>query len=379
MNMKSEDYTGGNRPEAPNNSGITLPMTILMTIFIAVLSTMSLFASGLLSMIFILPHILAASALAYLALKLGKTKKIIVWTAISAALSYTLGCAACALLSGSMPSAVTDSQSTDGAVSMFVYALYSLIYILPALVLFVAVRFKSARSSTVAAVTAAFTAITLVIAAASLYSAYGTLAPDNLSAALSEDFETALEPLKEALLELEIETQNGTVSLYTEESVTELINSIMILLPAAGICILSVIAYITTSVFAFTVKLGGAEDMLPSRPWKFTMSIVSACVFVAAYLCGIFFASSKTTVIWAAAQNITLILTPGFALIGFRTAFGRKTVRHMKALVLPTLLLISLFIVPAIFVYLLTLVGLIEVFKAYFYEKHFNKTGGTAE
>ena len=79
-----------------------------------------------------------------------------------------------------------------------------------------------------------------------------------------------------------------------------------------------------------------ALRMLPRLPRVFTTplpSAVSAIVFILAFLTALF-AGSATTLAGAVAENLALMLTPVFVLIGFAALFGHGAQRSCLSVLL---------------------------------------------
>lgn len=115
---------------------------------------------------------------------------------------------------------------------------------------------------------------------------------------------------------------------FTEDIIDTLIGYVLVLSPSMAVCLLLFMAYLTASFYIMLCRLFRLEEkLLPSFPWRFEMSFVSAYIFIAAYAVSLLFSSGKTTAISLTAENIIIILTPGFALIGLKRAIDRIKTR----------------------------------------------------
>ncbi|MHB1150969.1 MAG: DUF2232 domain-containing protein [Eubacteriales bacterium] len=116
---------------------------------------------------------------------------------------------------------------------------------------------------------------------------------------------------------------------FSNDIIETLIGYVLVLSPSMVVCLLLFTAYLTTAFYIMLCRLFRLEEkLLPSFPWQFEMSFVSACVFIAAYAVSLLFSSGKTTAISLTAENIIIILTPGFALIGLNRATNRIKSRN---------------------------------------------------
>jgi len=370
MNSNSEkpDYSEYDR-RTPENSEISLPGAVLMTFLIALITVIPFLASNIISILFLVPQIIASATLAFLLTRLKKPGRAVIWTAVSALLSYAFSCFGCtAVIRFSLPSFMR-AEAVESSGLIFIYALFSLMYIVPGVVLFIAVKHKASRASATVSLTAALTAVTLIILLVTAVNEFGTLSLGVIKDGLFAMINTELEPLKQGLLELKVATENGEVHLYTEESVNALINSIILLLPSAAVVMLTVIAYLITVSFSYNVRMGGISYVLPS-PWQLNMSIVSAYIFVITFFLGfVSGAQNYVSPVWLVSQILYCLLLPGFTLVGFRTAFKRKPGADKKSYILPTLIILSFFIIPMFSVYFISAVGTANVFITHYREK----------
>lgn len=114
----------------------------------------------------------------------------------------------------------------------------------------------------------------------------------------------------------------------TEDIITTLIGYMLVLSPSMIICLLLFTAYLTTAFYITLCRLFRLEErLLPSFPWQIEMSIMSACVFIASYAVTMLFTAGNATPLSLTADNIIIILTPGFALIGVKRAVSRVKTR----------------------------------------------------
>ncbi len=111
---------------------------------------------------------------------------------------------------------------------------------------------------------------------------------------------------------------------FSKDIIETLIGYVLVLSPSMAVCLLLFTAYLTTAFYIMLCRLFRLEEkLLPSFPWQLEMSFVSACVFIAAYAVTLLFSSGKTTAISLTAENVIIILTPGFALIGVKRVTDR--------------------------------------------------------
>lgn len=104
---------------------------------------------------------------------------------------------------------------------------------------------------------------------------------------------------------------------FSEEIIDTMIGYMLVLSPSLAVCLLFFTAYLTTAFYGMLCGLFRLQEkLLPVYPWTFEMSVVSACVFLTAYAVTLILSSGKTTVVSLTAENIIIMLTPGFALLG---------------------------------------------------------------
>lgn len=149
----------------------------------------------------------------------------------------------------------------------------------------------------------------------------------------------------------------------TEDIVTTLIGYMLVLSPSMIICLLLFTAFLTTAFYTILCRLFRLEErLLPSSPWRFEMSIMSACVFIAAYAVTMLFSAGSATALSLTAENIIIILTPGFALIGAKRAVNRIKAKSggFVTVIVVFITFLLLFINITAFFISVSLLGVIE-------------------
>ena len=162
----------------------------------------------------------------------------------------------------------------------------------------------------------------------------------------------------------EFETLFAEILGADEQTVADIINNLILLSPGILICIFEITAYLAVGVYSFTCRIFRLDRiLLPSYPWKFKMSSVSAYVFCICYLVSVLFGTDRafSPVIFTA-ENIIQILTPGFILVGAARSVQRvKTKRGGTLSVIVIVAAFALmFINPFSFFVAVSFIGVIE-------------------
>ena len=131
----------------------------------------------------------------------------------------------------------------------------------------------------------------------------------------------------------ELYPEMGLTAIFTPTMLHNMIALAINLSPGIFAIFAIVAAYLVWRILcALLVALG----MLPRLPRVFVtpmMSVVSAVLFILAFLVALF-ANSAYTLVGAVAENCALVLTPGFSLIGFGSLLGRHTQRSCLSVLL---------------------------------------------
>ncbi len=133
---------------------------------------------------------------------------------------------------------------------------------------------------------------------------------------------------------------------FTEDITEKLIGYMLVLFPSMAVCLLLFSAYLTVTFYILLCRLFRLEEkLLPSFPWPFEMSFISAVVFIVSYAAALFFNGGKTTPLTLTAENIIIILTPGFTLAGVKRAADmiRARKRNLTAGILAAVAFLLLF------------------------------------
>lgn len=150
---------------------------------------------------------------------------------------------------------------------------------------------------------------------------------------------------------------------FSEENKNSLVGMLMAVSPSLAVYQLMFTAYFTTVFYSALCRMFRLEDkLLPVPPWQFSMSWVSACVFMAAYIISVLFSTGRVSPLSLTAENIIIILTPGFAVVGAGRAVLRVKERNGNFItaVLAVAAFALLFINLQMFLSLISFFGVIE-------------------
>ena len=165
-----------------------------------------------------------------------------------------------------------------------------------------------------------------------------TLLANGMSLNVIDRLPALMDTLEEAVLE----TAKETAALYPEIDVSEVLSPTAVhnmlaltvnLSPGIFVALCLVVAYF---IWRTLCTLLVALRMLPRLPRVFTTPLpgaVSAIVFILAFLTALF-CGSATTLAGAVAENLALMLTPVFVLIGFAALFGHGAQRSCLSVLL---------------------------------------------
>ena len=293
---------------------------------------------------------------------------------------------------------VVGGESVSEAIRHALGAVYPTAFAFP---VWATVRRGYGRSVSIGMSAALGTMLWLIIAALDVYALTGTLDAESVRVFIDECFE----PMRDTLSGLKLQTFSGGQALLSESDIESLIVNVKMLLPGTIISVMVVSAYLVTvgvRIVANTFELSGmlpvtrclvirrrpiqpgesqSTDSAPDSPrrvggpveaeisfhdvcWRIELDTVSAVVFIAAYLFSVLFSSSggKTLPLAAAAQNLVIILSPGFIYCGLREIF-HPTGNGRKGCFLIALSVVLAILNPLTLVLLLSVVGVTAVLR----------------
>jgi hypothetical protein len=201
------------------------------------------------------------------------------------------------------------------------------------------VRLKKGRVVSIAAAGFTATLLWILYAVLSVHIEYGSLSLVNFKLMLDEAFV----PVKQALEGLTYEKNGETVSFYTSSDIDLLVYNIKTMLLGSLTAIMMIVAYLVTLVSRFIANSFDQPGLFPvgyrirmrrvinengpavelireTVQWRIELDSVTAIIFIASYLVSILFSSSSGTSLslTLTAQNLILILIPGFIYAGVR-------------------------------------------------------------
>lgn len=150
-------------------------------------------------------------------------------------------------------------------------------------------------------------------------------------------------------------------SYFTRDLLTLMVSTIYNVLPGLVIMVCAILAYVTHSFLCGSYFRLGMKKMLTPAALTFTMSPVSAVIYVVAFFITVFV--SATDLFGAVVQNVLLMLMPGFLLMGF-TALRMQYQTARRKLGFFLLILAILFLSSTMILHLLAFYGAMSVLIA---------------
>lgn len=150
-------------------------------------------------------------------------------------------------------------------------------------------------------------------------------------------------------------------------SETDLKNTIAMtvnLSPAIFLVLSMITAYFTNLVMHRMLIGFGVLPRLPQRLTVPIVSVFAAVLFIFAYLVSLFGSTGEATVVGVVASNISLILEPCLAYLGFLLLFHRRESRSCLSLVFLFLMIGTLWLDPSLFIVLAAFYGAANVIVA---------------
>lgn len=136
------------------------------------------------------------------------------------------------------------------------------------------------------------------------------------------------------------QTYESLASSMSDAALAETVRQIFHLLPAFAAILCSVIAYEAQMLLNFVYRFTGLKQVVTPAGFVFTMSIPSAVLFVISMTVSAL--SSETSLAVVVMENLCLLLTPGFLLVGFGAAMARLSAWKKSGAAVPVLVALAL-------------------------------------
>ena len=129
----------------------------------------------------------------------------------------------------------------------------------------------------------------------------------------------------ERLLSIELPVRGGeTAALFSEEAAAQLIQYVLLLSPALLSLAAMSAAFLTAKSFYLLIRLFDMTALFPDPKWRIRPRKSTAVLYCAAYVLSFLFSTSEgMQSAYFAAENIAVIFTAPFAVVGFRLLFRR--------------------------------------------------------
>lgn len=261
-------------------------------------------------------------------------------------------------------------------------ALSALVFVtLPAgLLLTYAIKASQRRTAAICCALGGFLITVLALLVVYFLATYGTVDRD----VIVSHFETQrvwLVDIMERELKTAIEALGAQGSdaaaiqgYFTRDLLTLMVSTIYNVLPGLVIMACAILAYVTHSFLCGSYFRLGMKTMLTPAALTFTMSPVSAVIYVVAFFITVFV--PVTNLFGAVVQNVLLMLMPGFLLMGF-TALRMQYRTARRKLGFFLLILAILFLSSTMILHLLAFYGamsvLIATLGSHLFRQHIQK------
>ncbi|MBQ8508904.1 MAG: hypothetical protein IJ493_03255 [Clostridia bacterium] len=253
--------------------------------------------------------------------------------------------------------------------------------------IYITVRAGQGRTVTITAAALAATAFWLLYFGLSIYIEYGSLN----AATIQQTLDDAFAPIRTTLSELTYEQNGETYPYYPENTIDTMIYQVKTLLLGSLAAIMVVIAYVTTLTVRIVANIFDVSALLPKGTrihmravitpdgptveitkekvqWYIQLDNVTAFVFIAAYFVSVLLSDAEGSMLPAAAtaDNLIVILLPGFVYVGVREIVlgfrdGTSTARIGCSVILLSVVL--MFVNPMSVFLLLAVVGVASTIR----------------
>ena len=255
-----------------------------------------------------------------------------------------------------------------------------------ALPIILCLRHRTGRTASIAS--AAVASLLLWFAAGALIHWLSYSALD--AASIGKTLDRLLEPLRAYLAGFTYESGGETLQYFSEADIENLVGYTKSVLLGTAAAIMVVIAYFVTlltrlvarsfdreSIFPVTRRIHVRRIVAPDGPtaefrredvvWRINLDNVTAFIYIASYMASVLLASPDggVSVPGATAQNLTIMLTPGFVYAGIReimAGFG-GTRTNLSGCLTFAAAAVLVFINPLMLVILLAVIGVVSTIR----------------
>lgn len=174
----------------------------------------------------------------------------------------------------------------------------------------------------------------------------------------ASEFRTAMESF---LSSAAINTKNGRMPLFSQDSVAGIADYVLLSIPAIFITAVNAVSYLSSSALVLLCRMFFFSSFIPGRKWNYMPSPVTAFIFIFSYfLSSILIPFAKADVIGFAAENMLLALTPAMMIAGEKTAFFFALKRD-KRILFVVLTLFAVMISASLYLMAVSFLGAIHV------------------
>ena len=254
-----------------------------------------------------------------------------------------------------VPAAIISYFLYDSSIS----ALNILIIPVTAAAVTFAYRYKVKRALIDICTALSFFVVLLSLTALAVYVSYGKLDLDTLTGI----YNTCRSDVIATMTELYTNPDTGEV-LISAEDVVNVFDYAILLSPSAVICTFAIIGHAVVAMVNTIMRLFSVDsEYLTPAMVRLRPSKVAAVLYLFSYLFVLIFGSFVSEHIYISLLNLSIVLTPAFALVGFSLAKSYFVLRRkVKGIGIGTILLIILLLCNLpILIYCLSFVGSVFV------------------
>ena len=182
-----------------------------------------------------------------------------------------------------------------------------------------------------------------------------------ISGGVFPTYDSVLDLLRRELSSITVPSPNGRVPALRDEAILSIAQYLILCSPAIAMICLSAFAYITSSLFSLLCSLFSFGDRLPEGARKYIPSVVSAVLYLLAYLISASLVSvASADVVGYTAENLLLALLPAMMIHGERSLY-ELAYKHERRLLFVIVSVLILLISPSIYLMFVSFSGAIAL------------------
>ncbi len=249
----------------------------------------------------------------------------------------------------------------------FRVALFSIICILPAIILAFSLKHGRSRADTIVRTSLAIALPLIICFVLWVYVKQGSI----YFSAFNSIMHSTNDSLAAYLAQLHFSSMGEDIYIFNKDAVETVSSLLMNIIPAVFIVCCNLIAFFSNVLFLTLYKINKLMTHLSIDAKRFKLSTVSAVIFIGAYIAILLFSNDYSTLFWAVvAQNVYLVLLAPFAYVGMIVTISKIVTMERRKKSFLFILIAAVFLFAPVMIIVAAYIG---IFHTIFSNRKKNK------